>query len=76
MLIDLGDSWLELHQATISPCGRYYMLALGVGPNHATGPAQSLLTIDLVTKKIINTIHAKHTQTEITVLNAMACKPQ
>jgi hypothetical protein len=72
-ILDLGTAWSGLHQATISPCGRYYFVQLAVGTKNKVYPSQDLLTIDLVQKKIIKRVSALHTETDITVLNVMPC---
>jgi hypothetical protein len=72
-IVDLGTAWSGLHQATISPCGKYYFLQLAVGTKNKDYPAQDLLTIDLVQKKIIRRVPALYTETDISVLNVMPC---
>ena len=71
-LLDLGDAKPSLHQATISPCGKYLLLELAVGkdPNY---PTQDIVVVDLLNKKEVQRIPVPHSQKDISVLAAMTC---
>ena len=68
-LLDLGQSYGTLHQTTISSDGRYLLAVLPVGD--ATAPDQSLVTVDLVEKKIVNTLVNK--DQNMPILAAIPC---
>ena len=70
-LVDLGE-WIGwLHQTTISSDGRYLMFT-AYEPNGKTYPTSTLLTIDLVAKKVVDSIVVQDSQ-KITVLATLPC---
>jgi hypothetical protein len=71
-LVDLGPAWANLHQGTISPCGRYYLIALAVGEQQKYHE-QDLIMVDLVKKKVLKRVHVQHSSLQISVLNAFTC---
>jgi len=73
IIVDLGDARNSLHQGTISPCGRFYIVALEVGTKNEKYPAQDVVMIDLVKKTILKRVHAQHTEIDISVLSAFTC---
>jgi len=76
MIIDLGQSWGGLHQATISPDGVHLIVNLSTGANQ-DDPTTELVTVDLVDKVEVSRIKVKNKNVfegpAITVLEAFAC---
>lgn len=72
-IVNLPQSVGGLHDGTISPCGRYYSAVLVVGTEDPKYPAEDLLMVDLVEKKIVKHVHAKHSSKDIEVLNVFSC---
>jgi len=71
-IVNLPQSESNLHEGTISPCGRYYSVTLVVGTDPIY-PSEDLIMVDLITKKIIKHIHAKYTSKDIDVVNVFSC---
>jgi hypothetical protein len=71
-IVNLPQSVGSLHQGTMSPCGRYYSVVLEVGTDPLY-PAEDVIMVDVVAKKIIKHVHAQHTEKDISVLNAFSC---
>ena len=73
-LVDLGEALGSLHQTTMSADGRYLMVLATSPSTEPQYPKQSLVTVDLVAKKVVKTIDVKDTGAfGIATLAAVAC---
>lgn len=70
-MLDLGLSYVTLHQMSISADGKYLMVIMGTVNTHL--PTYTLLTVDLVAKKVVKSIEMKHPKF-ITPLSLMPCQ--
>jgi hypothetical protein len=74
VLADLGKTCYDLHQATVSADGRYMMANVGSG-NCDGYPQGELVTVDMVSKKVVGRIVVKDTTpaTGLALLAAIPC---
>jgi len=71
-LVDLGAWTGWLHQTTISSDGRYLMFTATKPTSGEKYPTATLLTVDLVAKKVVKSIVMQESQ-KITVLATLPC---